>query len=244
MAVPAARHQSSLALLFRAGRLTPGWWIPASSDAKPSTPCTWLCPTFISPRGRPDPTYVHMDTWLWVGAAQFEPLAKTVTAGGTTVTVTAEPIQVWWDLGDGHRVVLRFGWPWRGSLTWGRVRQRTALTCTRRPLLRNRAPGTRCGRRSTTRPAGLARGLVCGRLGPWGPLRGLPPRSALRCESGRALWWGSDDDHRARTTSSPAVLSSRPRAASARKAPKRSAGLITLAALLVVGFGLGNRGSS
>lgn len=34
------------------------------------------------------------------------------------------------------------------------------------------------------------------------------------------------------------LLSARPRAASARRGPKRSAGLVTLAALLVVGFGL------
>ena len=51
--------------------------------------------------GDGEPTYVHMDTWLWVSGGQYDPLTKTVTAGGTQVTVTAQPIYVWWDLGDG-----------------------------------------------------------------------------------------------------------------------------------------------
>ena len=70
--------------------------------------------------GQAGPTYVHMDTWLWVGAGQFESLAKTVTAGGTAVTVTAEPIQVWWDLGDGTELsCASAGREWKSDLEEG-----------------------------------------------------------------------------------------------------------------------------
>lgn len=70
--------------------------------------------------GQAGPTYVHMDTWLWVGAGQFESLAKTVTAGGTTVTVAAEPIRVWWDLGDGTELsCASAGRGWKSDLGEG-----------------------------------------------------------------------------------------------------------------------------
>ena len=36
---------------------------------------------------------------MWVPAAQWTTLTKSVTAGGTTVTVTAEPDRVAWDMG-------------------------------------------------------------------------------------------------------------------------------------------------
>jgi hypothetical protein len=42
----------------------------------------------------PDHTYVGVENWLWVPQAQWVTLTKTVTAGNTSVTVTAKPSQV------------------------------------------------------------------------------------------------------------------------------------------------------
>lgn len=44
-------------------------------------------------------TYVHIDNWLWVPQGQWHNLQETVKAGPTSVTVTAEPIRVDWDMG-------------------------------------------------------------------------------------------------------------------------------------------------
>ena len=44
-------------------------------------------------------TYVHVDNWLWLPEAQWHDLTETVTAGPTSVTVTAEPIRVDWNMG-------------------------------------------------------------------------------------------------------------------------------------------------
>jgi len=47
----------------------------------------------------PAPTYVGVDNWLWIPAAQWSTLTKSVTAGATTVTVTAAPSEVAWTVG-------------------------------------------------------------------------------------------------------------------------------------------------
>ena len=44
-------------------------------------------------------TYVHIDNWLWLPEAQWHDLQETVSAGPTSVTVTAEPIRVDWNMG-------------------------------------------------------------------------------------------------------------------------------------------------
>ncbi len=49
--------------------------------------------------GAPAPTYVGVDNWLWIPEGQWSTLTKSVTAGGTTVTVTATPSQADWNLG-------------------------------------------------------------------------------------------------------------------------------------------------
>ena len=46
---------------------------------------------------------VGVEVWLWIPAGQWRPLSKSVSAGPTTVSVTAAPDHVAWDLGDGSR---------------------------------------------------------------------------------------------------------------------------------------------
>lgn len=46
-------------------------------------------------------TYVGLRTWLWIPESQWKPLEKTVSVGGSSVTVHAEPRQILWDLGPG-----------------------------------------------------------------------------------------------------------------------------------------------
>lgn len=53
----------------------------------------------------PDPdfhTYINIDNWLWLPAGQWETLSLSVAAGPTRVTVTAVPVRVDWDMGDGE----------------------------------------------------------------------------------------------------------------------------------------------
>lgn len=56
--------------------------------------------------------FVHLETWLWVPQSQWTTLTKSVTAGGTTVAVTARPTKVVWDLGEGSTVCRDAGRPW------------------------------------------------------------------------------------------------------------------------------------
>lgn len=52
-------------------------------------------------------TYVHLENWLWVPEGQWHTVQASVTVGGTTVTVTAEPSKIEWVMGDGHTKVCR-----------------------------------------------------------------------------------------------------------------------------------------
>jgi len=46
---------------------------------------------------------VNLATWLWI-TDPWEPLTATASLGGVSVTVTARPVAVAWDMGDGTRV--------------------------------------------------------------------------------------------------------------------------------------------
>ena len=46
-------------------------------------------------------TYVNARTWLWVEGADWRPQSATASVPGITVTVTATPVTVTWDMGDG-----------------------------------------------------------------------------------------------------------------------------------------------
>lgn len=47
---------------------------------------------------------VSFPTWLWIDRSAWKPLTSSVSVPGITVTVTAVPERVVWDMGDGTRV--------------------------------------------------------------------------------------------------------------------------------------------
>lgn len=53
----------------------------------------------------PDDQVVHLESWLWIASTIWTSLSRSVTAGGVTVTVTATPTRVLWDMGNGDVVV-------------------------------------------------------------------------------------------------------------------------------------------
>ena len=65
----------------------------------------------------PDRTYVGLETWLWIPQAQWTTLTKSVSAGSTTVTVTAEPSNVVWNMGAGSTSCGDAGRPWRAGMS-------------------------------------------------------------------------------------------------------------------------------
>lgn len=65
----------------------------------------------------PDYSIVTVENWLWIPREQWVPLRKTVTAGSTSVTATARPSQVVWDMGEGSVTCYDEGRPWRLGMT-------------------------------------------------------------------------------------------------------------------------------
>jgi len=65
----------------------------------------------------PDHTYIGVENWLWVPVAQWATLSRRVTAGATTVTVTAAPSQVVWDMGTSSETCYSAGSPWHRGMT-------------------------------------------------------------------------------------------------------------------------------
>ena len=67
----------------------------------------------------PHPEVVGVEVWLWVPQAQWVPLSKTVRAGATSVTATAIPNLVTWNMGDGSPAFQcgDAGRPWESSYT-------------------------------------------------------------------------------------------------------------------------------
>ncbi|WP_236567999.1 hypothetical protein [Nocardiopsis sp. FR6] len=51
------------------------------------------------------PRFVNMPSWMWVDAADWEPVTATASVSAGSVTVVATPERVVWDTGDGHEVV-------------------------------------------------------------------------------------------------------------------------------------------
>ncbi|MEP9385552.1 hypothetical protein [Nocardioides sp. KR10-350] len=47
-------------------------------------------------------TYINIDNWLWIPPEQWHTLNLSVSAGPTTVTVTAAPVRVDWNMGNGE----------------------------------------------------------------------------------------------------------------------------------------------
>lgn len=81
----------------------------ALDELKLATPDVHLAPA------PPDQTYVGLDTWLWMPEGQFANLEKSVTAGDTTVTVTAVPKSVLWDMGPSSTTCYSAGRVWKSN---------------------------------------------------------------------------------------------------------------------------------
>ena len=65
----------------------------------------------------PDASIVGVEVWMWVPPAQWQTLTKTVTAGSTSVTVTAAPDHVTWDMGPTARPCFGPGRKWRNGMS-------------------------------------------------------------------------------------------------------------------------------
>lgn len=67
----------------------------------------------------PHPEVVGVEVWLWIPQSQWLPLSRTVRAGATSVTATAVPNLVTWNMGDGSPAFQcgDAGRPWRSSYT-------------------------------------------------------------------------------------------------------------------------------
>lgn len=65
--------------------------------------------------GPPGQTYVGVETWLWLQGGQWETLSRSVTAGRTTVSVTATPQHVEWSTGPGAVRCDSPGREWRAG---------------------------------------------------------------------------------------------------------------------------------
>lgn len=71
-----------------------------------------VTPAFPEPNVSPADAVVHTPTWLWLDGAGWGSSSATETDGAVTVTVTAEPVEVVWDLGEGTRRCHGPGRPW------------------------------------------------------------------------------------------------------------------------------------
>jgi len=60
-------------------------------------------------------SYVNLWTWYWTEPGTFRTVSQTVTAGGVSATVTARPVELRFDPGDGNPAVTcpGPGRPWR-----------------------------------------------------------------------------------------------------------------------------------
>ncbi len=73
----------------------------------------------------PHRTYVGVDTWLWIPPGQWATLRKSVSAGATTVTVTAVPDHVVWDMGPSSKTCYSAGREWQV----GRMSKGSTTSC-------------------------------------------------------------------------------------------------------------------
>ena len=67
----------------------------------------------------PAATYIGVENWLWIPDGQWATLRKSVTAGATTVTVTAAPAEVTWNLGPETTTCHGPGQAWVKGMTDG-----------------------------------------------------------------------------------------------------------------------------
>ena len=91
-----------------------------------------VTPTLKTSPEAPTKALVGLETWLWIPGGQWRPLTDSVQLGGTTVTVTARPVQTRWNMGEATEVCPDAGRVWRKGLgkkaktTCGYTYQRTS----------------------------------------------------------------------------------------------------------------------
>lgn len=102
-------------------------WLPPGAQPGPPTPAE-LAQTALgqlplatadlhTAPSAPSPTYVNVENWLWVPESQWSTLTKAVTAGATTVTVTARPATVAWTAGPEAITCHGPGREWERGMT-------------------------------------------------------------------------------------------------------------------------------
>ncbi|PVG82111.1 hypothetical protein DDE18_15650 [Nocardioides gansuensis] len=57
-------------------------------------------------------TYVGLETWLWIPESQWKPLSASTSLSGATVTVTATPVRVSWNMTEASVRCFSPGRPW------------------------------------------------------------------------------------------------------------------------------------
>ena len=80
---------------------------PSTPRSSPSRP--WTAPD-PAPEIRLNPPageeqVVNVPTWMWLDRSAWQPVSATASAGAVTVTATASPRSVRWDMGNGDVVV-------------------------------------------------------------------------------------------------------------------------------------------
>lgn len=102
-------------------------WLPPGAQPGPPTP-DQLAQTALGqlPLAKadlhmapeaPEPSYVRVENWLWIPESQWSVLTKSVSAGGTTVTVIAEPSAVVWSAGPKVVTCPGPGRPWAKGMS-------------------------------------------------------------------------------------------------------------------------------
>ena len=128
--------------------------------------------------GPPHMTYVGLDTWLWMDPGQWKDLSLTVTAGGTSVTVVAHPLQVTWDLTEGSVVCESAGRMWDANMT---SRDRTDCSYRFKGVSDHRQGGAFDVTATLTYAVSwTCSGACMVQSGSLGEVDGLPGRSAIR----------------------------------------------------------------
>lgn len=86
--------------------VTPGQLAQEARDRLPLSKPTIRRSPDQELRYRGDPyTWVHLWTWFWTDPASYRALRQTVSVGGVSATVTARPVGLVFDPGDGSAVV-------------------------------------------------------------------------------------------------------------------------------------------
>jgi hypothetical protein len=103
------------------------WWVPPGAAPAPADPGELaqqavgqlrLATAEIQTAPQtPDHSYVGVENWLWVPRSQWTTLTKTVSVGGTSVTVTARPDRVVWEMGTAPTTCYSPGRAWRPGMT-------------------------------------------------------------------------------------------------------------------------------